>query len=151
MGSIYRVNAIKRFIQAFHRQFEEHFSYLVGMTIAELKDVTVDYHVRGNVLLSNGEEYPLHYRWSGEDETCYGEQLDEDFILFEDYFKKHFKGKRIISVRLSHTDRDDEVYLLAYVAENMAVEIPVGYDPETNEITNIAKKILNEAVITITK
>lgn len=144
MGSITRFNRIDDFIEAFKEKAEKHFSRLVGLEVKKLMDVEVNYHVKGKVLLSNGEIVPVHFRWSGPEEDAAGKELDENFDKMEDYYKTAILGKTIQSIRLGHADRDDEVYLLAYVDEENCIEIPFGFDPENMFIDGFAEEIISE-------
>lgn len=143
MGSISRFNRIEDFIEAFKEKAENHFSRLVGLEVKELKDVEVSYHVKGRVLLSNGEILPVHFRWSDPEEDAEGKELDEDFVKMKDYYQTAILGKTIQSIRLGHADRDDEVYLLAYVDKENCIEIPFGFDPENMVIYGFAEEIIS--------
>lgn len=147
MGSIARYSQIERFIESFGEKISDHFQTLVGLTIEELKDVTVSYYVKGVIRLSNNDEYPVHYRWSGVEEDHEKKETDEDFEKMEDYYTKHLVGKTILSVRVGHADRDDEVYLLAHVSDEHCLEIPIGFDPERCEFSDIAESVLDETEI----
>lgn len=147
MGSISRYNQIDQFIEAFGSTFTEHFHPLVGMTIDKLSDVTANHHVKGMVHLSNGDIYPVHHRWTDPDEDSENKELDEDFDKMEEYYAKHLIGKQILSVRLGHADRDDEVYILAHVDDEHCLEIPVGFDPEHRTISDLSETVLSEKQI----
>lgn len=55
-------------VQTFGERFNTHFKSLVGLQVECLKEVTVDYYVKGIVKLSDESEFPVHYRWSSEEE-----------------------------------------------------------------------------------
>jgi hypothetical protein len=145
MGSISRMFAQKRFIEKFGEKIEEHFQpRLEGKTVVEITDIEANYYIKGNVVLSDGEIYPVHFRWAGQEEDAEGVELDEDFTKMEDYYKKHIIGKEIKYVEVNLPDRDDEVYVLGFVEEGITIEIPVGYDPEKNEISSYAGEIISQ-------
>lgn len=54
-----------------------------------ISDIEVDYPVKGIVHLSNGESYPVHYRWSTEEEDqAKREIVEENEYSMEEYYKK---------------------------------------------------------------
>ncbi|MFF2532298.1 hypothetical protein ACFVS2_25650 [Brevibacillus sp. NPDC058079] len=144
MGSISREKAIFDFIKTFGEKFNKHYAKLVGLHIKELKEVQVNYYVKGTVRLSDNSEYPVHYRWSGEDEDRQGKELDKHFTPIAEYYQEHLLGKEILSARLGYADRDDEAYILLFVNEDTDVymAIPVGFDPEQMEISGLAEELI---------
>ncbi|WPS85599.1 hypothetical protein SMD22_00640 (plasmid) [Brevibacillus halotolerans] len=146
MGSISRWRAITDFVKYFGERFNKHYTKLIGIQIAELKEVEVNYYVKGMVRLSDNSEYPVHYRWSDQEEDHEGKELDEEYTITE-YYKDHLIDRSISSVRLGYTDRDDEVYILAFVEDNSdaCLEIPVGFDPEMMEISGYAEELIGES------
>lgn len=148
MGSSSRYSAIQDFIKTFDTKLSHDFSKLIGLKVQELKDIRVNYHVKGDVVLSNEEEYPVHFRWCSQEEDSEGKEMPEgdgDYTMNE-YYQEHIVGKTITSVRIGHADRDDEVYLLAYVDEDEkhCLEIPIGFDPEHQEISGLAEEFISE-------
>lgn len=150
MGSISRYSAIEDFIKTFDQKLSAEFQKLIGLEVKELKEVNVNYHVKGDVVLSSDEQYPVHFRWSSETEDSEGKEIpeEEDSYTMDEYYKDKIIGKTITSVRLGHADRDDEVYLLAYVGEESeqwhCLEIPIGFDPEHQEISGFAEQFISE-------
>ncbi|MBP1308951.1 hypothetical protein JOD82_001971 [Paenibacillus sp. 1182] len=146
MGSGSRESAIFKFVQTFGERFNTHFKSLVGLQVECLKEVKVDYYVKGVVKLSNESELPVHYRWSSQEDDDEGKELDEDFVKINDYFTNCVIGKTITSVELGYADRDDEVYLICKLNNETRFhfEIPMGFDPEILEIDSFASQLITE-------
>lgn len=147
MGSISRENAVYDFIKHFSERFNKHFEKLINLQVEKLEEIQVNYYVQGTIQLSNNCEYPVHYRWSGEEEESEGKELDNDFMKIADYYNDHILGKTITSVSLGSDNRDDEVYLILIVDNQNETycAIPMGFDPEQMVIDGYASELINES------
>lgn len=90
----------------------------------------VDCHIKGQVRLSNGEVFDIHYRWMREEEDAQGKEIKEDVRILKEYFDRYCKGKEITKVEVGYTDRDDEAYLLLYVNDDHCLEVPIGFEAD---------------------
>jgi len=145
MGSITRFSRLERFVEKFHERFETRFQSLVGLTVESISDVEVNYHVKADILLSNDKFYVSHFRWATEEESYEEKELlEEDDLSMEEYYKEYVIGKTIQRVELAVTDRDDEVYLLAFVDDGICLEIPMGFDPEGGDFYSYADEMLSD-------
>lgn len=146
MGSVSRENAIKLFSKVYGNKLEEYFTpLLVGKMCSGLSNIKADFYVKGELEV-NKKRYPVHHRWSSEEEDSAGVELDEDYVLFQDYYDKHFHQKTITRVVVTIQDRDDEAYLTIFTndQEEVNMQIPLGFDPERNEFSSFAEALLSE-------
>lgn len=131
LGSISRYLALERFVEEngeeLLRKYEQ---LLLGKAVVECLGTVVDYHVKGDVRLNDGEVYETHYRWTSEEEDYEEIELDESYVPMESYYNKVIVGKPIIKVSVDF-ERDDECYIYAYVDEDNCLEIPLFFDPES--------------------
>jgi len=129
LGGTARYEALVRFVkkhgEELTRKYEE---LLLGKVVEEFLGTVVNYHVKGDVRLSNGEIYETHYRWSSEEEDYEKKELP-DSVPMEEYYNEFIVGKTIIKVSVS-SQRDDECYIYAFVDKENHLEIPLGFNPE---------------------
>ena len=133
MGSAARYDALERFAkrhgEELTREYEE---LLFGKVVEEFLGTVVNYHVKGDVRLSDGKIYETHYRWSSEEEDYEKKELESDCVLMEEYYNKFIVGQTIIKVSVK-SERDDECYIFAFVSEKNFLEIPLGFNPEYDD------------------
>jgi hypothetical protein len=135
VGSISRYNHLERFKKAFGEKIKEHYEQLlIGKTIVDMSELSFNYWKSADVTLSDGQIFTVHFGWSTEQEEYEGkEQLEDGDLSAREYFDKYLKGKEITQVHVGY-ERDDEIYAYAFVDEEHAIEIPIGYDPESDEL-----------------
>ncbi|WP_066297430.1 hypothetical protein [Bacillus sp. FJAT-29937] len=131
MGSASRWSAIKRFISKHEEDLLKEYSFLIGRKILSVAGVDVNYYVSADIILSDERTVTSHYRWSSEEENYEGIELDSEFKPLEEYYEENLIGKTITHIKIG-SYRDDEVYVLAFIAEDEkhCLEIPLGVDPE---------------------
>ena len=145
MGSFSRFSAMERFIKTFGNRFEEGYKTLIGQEVQEFFNYDITDVVQGDIRLSDGSVYPVHHRWASPEESDEEILEDPEEMTMKDYFNKHIIGKKIERVELNHVDRDDEVYLLAFLDQgDKVIEIPVGFDPEHRIIKGLAEDFLTD-------
>lgn len=142
MGSITRTTLLGRFIEVFGAKLEEHFTYLVGTKIESLTNKSVDYHVKGDIHLSNGEVFEVHHRWATQEEDAESEELTD--YPMESYFDDYLKGKTIQRIYIGTSDRDDEAYLFLVADDESWVEVPIGFEAQRGEFSGFAEEYLSE-------
>ena len=134
MGSLARSSALERFGDEFGERIQRHFEKeLLGLFVLNMSELTVDYHKKADITLSNGTTQEVHFGWASEREEYYQKEfLDKGEITKEEYFEVFMKDEKITEVSTGF-DRDDEYYVFASLGEgNISLEIPIGYDPENN-------------------
>jgi len=138
-----RVKAASKFYTAFKEKLAQHFSYLIGHTIEELTEYHADSYDTGDVLLSDGREYPVHYK---ELLDPYRDEYDEDSIqkILNNYFNGYLKDRKIKTVEASRYPGHEIVYLTAITNENHFIDISLGFDPENWEIHGLLKEVISE-------
>lgn len=142
MGSMSKVSLLGRFVDVFGEKLEQHFAYLVGTTIESLTNKTVDYHVKGDVQLSNGNTFEIHHRWATQEEDAEGKELTDYPI--ESYFEDYLKGKTIQQIYIGTSDRDDEAYLFLVADDESWVEVPIGFEAHRGDFSGFAEELLTE-------
>ncbi|MCK2000807.1 hypothetical protein MZM54_05315 [[Brevibacterium] frigoritolerans] len=144
MGSAARWNSINMFEKLYGNKLEAHFTtLLVGNRIYGFSGVEVSRYVKADVRI-NKEVYPVHYRWASVEEISEGVELEEEYLLFEEYYKESLHYKVIKQVVVAAQDRDDEVYLTCTTANNDDIQIPLGFDPERDEFSSYAEALLSD-------
>lgn len=81
------------------QNFSQYGQLLLGKVVVEFLGTVVDYHVKGDVRLSDCEVYETHYHWTSEEEDHEEIELDddEDYVPMENYYNKNIVGKLIIA------------------------------------------------------
>lgn len=146
MGSMSMYSMLERVAETFEKDILKFFSGLIGATIGELTedDLEVSNWMCADVPLINSldrDDIHVHFRWSTEEEFHLGSELESNIV--ED-FNIYFPGRKIVSIEIANADRDDEVYLFAHISGGGVLEIPLGFNPITNEFTGYLEDILSE-------
>lgn len=137
MGSITRYSALKRFQEAFGEKIKKHYEeQLIGKTIVSMSELSFNHWKSADVAFSDEQVFTVHFGWSSEwEQHEEKEELEDDDISSEEYFNQCLKGKEITHIQIGY-ERDDELYVFAFVDEYAALEISIGYDPESGELYN---------------
>lgn len=116
---------VERHGEEFRHEYEK---LLLGKTVDKFLGTEVYYHVKAYIVLSDGEEYETHYRWASEEEDMESKELDDRYVPMQEYYEKAILGKKIVKIDIGAYERDDEVYVYAYVDEDNFLEIPLNID-----------------------
>lgn len=144
MGSIARQSSLDLFVKVYGDKLEEHFKpRLVGKRITGIQNITANYYVQANVAIDK-ETYPIHFRWTGQEEDAAGVELDEDFVKLEDYYNQLIHQKQIENVVVGYADRDDEVYLICFTGNGGSIDIPLGFDTDIDCFSSFSEDILSQ-------
>lgn len=131
MGSGARYSAIEWFIEKHGDEIIKRYEpLLLEKKIQKFLGTVVDYHIKADVELDDGEVYETHYRWTSEEEDCEGKELDDRFLPMQEYYGNFLVGKKIVKIVVDF-ERDDECYVYAFVDEDNHLEIPLGIDPDS--------------------
>ncbi len=146
MGSMSMYSVLERVAKTFEQDILKSLSGIIGATIGEITDddLEVSHWICADIPLTNSPDWndiSVHFRWSTEEEFHLGNELESNIV--ED-FNIDFSGRQIISIELDNVDRDDEVYLFAHTNNGHVLEIPLGFNPITNEFTGYLRNILSE-------
>lgn len=111
--------------------------------IVRMEDVWVGYHVETSIELDDGSGYTTHFRWATQEEESAGKELvDEDDYTMKEYYESNILGHTITNVKVDARDRDDEAYFYCETENGGEIEIPLGFCPESCEISGLAWGIL---------
>ena len=137
MGSCNNYSRLTAFHEKFKDKVVEHYKSLIGATITEINDFTLDYYKKADVTLDNGQVLEVHFGWSSEEEESEGEEiLEEGEISSIEYFNEYLKDQKIIKIETGY-DRDDSYYAYAIVDEaGNNIEIPIDFDVVSFELRN---------------
>lgn len=124
MGYNANLNALDRYEQKNRDEMVEHFTpILVGKKIEYfLGAEVIGYHIQGSVYIEGEGYFDSHYCWSSEFNVRGNE---ENMASMNYFYKEYLIGKTITHVELGGWDRDDYIYLYAYVSKDSYLEIPV--------------------------
>lgn len=146
MRSMSRFSALEKVLKVFENEIYDYFKDIIGLTVGKLEEgsINVGYWINAIVPLigsSKFESVEVHFRW-GTEEELYAGKLVEDISVSD--FNYYVAGRKITSISIHCSDRDDEAYLYAEIEGSNSLEIPLGFNPEKLEFYGHFDSILTE-------
>lgn len=142
MGSISRYAQLERLLSKYGKKLKNHYeSLLVGKTISQFLGTEVDYWIKSYVSITDADgssiEYRVHFRWASQEEDSSRKEIlrSPNEMFMKQYYELYILSNKIQSIKVNF-ERDDELYVYAFVDESHYIEIPIGIDPENEELEN---------------